>query len=270
MGNGGYHSLQPAGPLKARTVEIIAAILLVLYALVGVVSINARLSATDDLVGTTLVLGDNGGNTSITQRGKGDITTHVANILSAFLLTATAALLYQVYRTYEPTMALVGSLMFLGAALIAVLSGAIGWVLAQEYISPIGYVGVMEDKGKLTSRDGLQLMESFLEPIEAITGKVSHSFTALGTILYGGLITWTGVLPRWLGWLGLAAGTLMLLFWLGEPSAWFRLDLHFVLHFLGGATYLAWLFSTAAWLFFRGTRRNGIHRETTGTENTDV
>ena len=54
-----------------------------------------------------------------------------------------------------------------------------------------------------------------LVPILVLSEKVGLTFAVLGALAYGGLVAWTGSLPRWLGWLGIASGLLLLLTWAG-------------------------------------------------------
>ena len=275
MKSGDFSHSPETGLLAPRAVEVIAALLMALYVIAVLASIYTRLAVTDDVVITSRVVGDNGGNTSFSKRGTDpvwDLAPHATNIVSGFLLVAAAAFLYRVYRGHEPALALAGSLMFLGAACFAAMAGVIGWVLAQEYQSPLGYVGVLEDKGILTSRDGLFLLESFLEPARALTGKVGFTFAALAIVAYGGLIAWSGAAPRWLGWLGVVAGLLMFFIWVETDTA---IGLFFTwvkvaeaLHRIGGGLYLVCLALLAGWLLIRGTSETWLFQRRAGIRGT--
>ena len=75
-------------------------------------------------------------------------------------------------------------------------------------------------------------------------GRIGFTLSALGVIALGILIAWSGTLPRWLGWLGIAAGVSMFFIWVEAATT---------IHRLGGAGYLLWLAIMGGWLVVRGT-----------------
>ena len=244
MKSGELDSRQTGGLLPARAVEIVAGLLLALYVLAVVVSIVARLSVTDDVVVTFQQTDGIGELHDVSRRGTApgwDAATYVATLAGSFLLAAAAAFTYRALGRREPALAITGSMMFLGAAFFAGASAIIGLTLAQDFYSPAA------DEIRLTSLDWLYLMESALEPLRALFGEVSFTFSALGSLAYGGLLAGSRGGARWLnrlGWLGIAAGLLMFFIWFEDSGA---------LHRAGGGAYLLWLALLALRLLIKGT-----------------
>ena len=237
--------------LSRRNIQRAAAVLLLLYVLATTVAIVARLSAPGGLMLITPIsdaAGEPGGEWARfgLDRPWYD-ASHGANLAGSFLLVAAAAISYRVFRDKEPTLALTGASMFLGAAFFTGAAAIFLMALGQGYYAPIS------SEDTITARDGLHLLQALLEPLRALSGRVAFTFAALGSLAYGGLIAWNGSLPRWLGWLGLAAGLLMFFIWREEAAA---------LHRLGGGAYLLWLTLLAGWLFFRGTPDAGSTPDT--------
>ena len=222
---------------SARTEEIAAGLLLFLYAISVIVSIFARMSVTWDVVTTMSVDLES----NLTRRGTDETWQHItyaATLASAFLLAIAAAPACRVFKSASSPLALTGAFMFLGAAFFAGLSAILGLALAQGFYGPLG------PEGMLTSQEGFELKEALLEPLRSLAGNTSFTFAALGAIFFGGQIALNGSLPRWLGWLGIAAGLLMFFIWLEDGA---------LMHRLGGGAYLVWLILLAATLVFRGT-----------------
>ncbi len=237
------HSAQrQTGIISPRGLEIIAAALLLLYVLAVVVSIFARLSVTEDVTGTTTVTDAYGGRTQVTTWGlnpEGAIAGQAAALVGAFILTAAAAATVRLFAPGDSLLAQAGAFMLLGAAFFTGVSAMIGWILFREYMVSL------DVPGPLTSLEGLNLLRTHFEPLRALLGKVSFTFAGLGIMAYGGLIAGSGVLPRWLGWLGLAAGLSMFFIWFENTGP---------LHRAGGGAYLLCLTLWAGRLLIKGTR----------------
>ncbi len=226
-----------AGPQRAvvlsrRSTERTVAVLLGLYALALLVMIISRVSSGAD---------QSTAEESIRMIGVNSgwyVGIPLAALTAGFLLVAVAAVSYRVFRIWEPTLALLGSLLFLSAA-GAVCLGAIGGLtLAQEY------------GGAFPAQAPPALVESVvgtytaIEPLRALAGRVGFTFAGLGLLTWSGLITFTGAAPRWFGWLGLPVGAVMFFIWVPDASA---------MHRIGGIAYILWLTLLAGWLFVRGT-----------------
>ena len=109
--------------------------------------------------------------------------------------------------------------------------------------------------------------------------KVWLNFAALGTLSYGGLVALTGALPRWLAWLGIASGLMLLLTWeesiglmqmdRGRPDlVW--IPTRSLLNQLVGGPCLVWLLLSAGWLIARGTIRPSRGKDAPEMEKTDA
>ena len=231
---------RPASRLTRRGTEIAFALLLLLYVLAVALSIAARLSVADNVTATGPAAGPDGlvALSGLALNQEWALVQYGATLAGAFLLTALSALAYRLFRVYDPTLALAGAFMFLGAAFFSGLSAIAGLVLAQGYALAVG------SEAQLTSLNTLYLMSNTVEPLRALAGMVSFTFSGLALLILGGLTAWSGALPRWLGGLGILTGALMFFMWYADAA---------VLHRLGGAAYLLWLTLLAGWLLFRGT-----------------
>ena len=239
---------------SVRVAEVATGLFLLFYAVSVIVSILARMSVTWDVVVTMTVEVES----SLTRRGTEPAWQYIssaATLTSAFLLAITSALTCRVFSSRGQSLALAGAFMFLAASFFAGLSALFGLVLAQGFYGPLGPGAI------LSSQEGFDLMEAFFEPVRSLAGNTSFTFAALGALCFGILIALHGVIPRWLGWLGVASGLLMLFIWLEDGA---------LLHRLGGGAYLVWLILLAAMLIFRGARYSTNQVADLAKETSDV
>lgn len=203
---------QPIGILSRRAADRAAAGFLILYVLTVIASVAARIASGADSANPVAQISANYLPYVINQS---------ANLIAAFLLTALAAILYQLFRPLSAALALLTALMLLGAAVFAALGSVAGLTIAQSAENyPV------------------------IEPWRALAGKVSFTFAGLSLLALSGLISWRGTPCRWLGLWGLPVGILMFFIWYPDAS---------LLHRLSGGLYLLWLAAVAGWLLFRGT-----------------
>jgi hypothetical protein len=165
------------------------------------------------------------------------LTSMSAGLVSSILLITMAAGLYSIFRTSHRFLALATSFLLLAAALVWLISAASGLALAslaQEFVS--------------ASRIQAEATSSSARAVDLVresTGRVGFTLAGLGTFTLGVLIAWKDALPKWLGWLGVVVGILMLLIW-NDSAA--------VLHRVGGTGYLLWLLIIGGWLLVRGSQ----------------
>ena len=223
---------QHKGILSRWAAERIAAILLVLYTLAVAVSVAARVvSGVDQETAAESVrmLAVNYGWA---------VAAYTAGLIAAFALTLLAALIGPVFRPYDPTLAGISAFTLLGAAFFGGLAAISGLALVSAY------GGGLPAQAAYLPVDGGMATYMALEPLRALAGQVGFTFSGLALLSLGGLITLTGALPRWMGWLGILVGALMFFIWYDDAA---------ILHRIGGGLYLLWLLSVAGGLLFRGT-----------------
>jgi hypothetical protein len=165
------------------------------------------------------------------------LTSMSAGLASSILLIFLAAGLCSIFRARYHFLALATSFLFLAAALAWLTSAASGLALvslAQEFVSASGI-----------QAESLASSAGAVDLVRESTGRVGFTLAGLGTLVLGGFLAWKGALPKWLGWLGVVVGILMLFIW-NDSAA--------VLHRVGGTGYLLWLLITGGWLLVRGTR----------------
>ena len=216
---------QYKGILSRRAVERIAAILLILYILAVAVAVTARVSSGVDqetAAGSVRMLAVNYGWA---------VASYTAGLVAALALTVLAALIGQVFRRYDPTLAGISAFALLGAAFFGGLAAINGLALTAAY-------------GGGLPGDGGMATYMALAPLRALAGQVGFTFSGLALLSLGGLMALTGALPRWIGGLGLLVGALMFFIWYDDAA---------ILHRSGGGLYLIWLLLIAGGLLFRGT-----------------
>lgn len=162
------------------------------------------------------------------------IASTAASLVSSILLILLAAGLWHTFRACHPYAVLAGSFLFLAAAITWLVSAASGLALAALARDFVAVSGIPAD-----IMAGSALAVEFLRET---TGRTGFTLAALGLLTLAGLIAWKGALPRWLGWLGVAVGLMMLFIWVNDAAA---------LHRIGGAGYLLWLLTAGAWLVVR-------------------
>lgn len=224
---------QHKGILSRRAVERVSAILLVLYILAVAVAVTARVSSGVDqemAAESVRMLAVNHGWA---------VAAYTAGLVAAFTLTLLAALIGQVFRPYDPTLAGISAFALLGAACFGGLAAINGLALVSTYGG-----GLPPQAGYLPGDDGGLASYIVLEPMRVLAGKVGFTFSGLALLSLGGLMALTGALPRWIGGLGLLVGALMFFIWYDDAA---------ILHRIGGGLYLLWLLLIAGGLLFRGT-----------------
>jgi hypothetical protein len=165
------------------------------------------------------------------------LTSMSAGLVSSILLIMLAAGFYSIFRARHRFLALATSFLFLAAALAWLTSAASGLALAslaQEFVSASGVQAEITASSART-----------IDLVRESTGRVGFTLAGLGTLALGVLLAWKEVLPKWLGWLGVMVGILMLFIW-NDSAA--------VLHRVGGASYLLWLLIAGGWLLVRGSQ----------------
>jgi hypothetical protein len=220
-----------AATLSQRAIERITGGLLIAYMGAVIVAVAARVASNADQepFRTSLQL--------IAANRELYLTSLVSNLISNFLLVALAGGLYLTFRPRQRYLALLGASMFLAAGLIWMVSNISGLALAQlaqEFAKAPGSEGDMF----AASARAVELTREF-------AGRTAFTLAALGLLALGGLIAWSKVLPRWLGWLAVVVGVLTLFIWYEAAAA---------LHRIGGTGYLLWLLLTGGWLLLRGTK----------------
>lgn len=231
---------QYKGILYRRAAERIAAILLILYILAVAVSVAARVASGVDqetAAESVRMLAVNYGWA---------VAAYTAGLIAALTLTLLAALIGQIFRPYDPTLAGISAFALLGASLFGGLAAISGLALVSTY------GGGPPAQAVYLPGDGGMAAYAALEPLRALAGKVGFTFSGLALLSLGGLMALTGALPRWLGWLGLLVGALMFFIWYDDAA---------ILHRIGGGLYLLWLLLIAGGLLFRGTANPDIGRK---------
>ena len=249
-----------AGLLSRRGLERAAAVLLILYVLAVAVSVSQRVSSNADAAISMMEQGSGAADpasltpadtpTTPALKARNYTASQAASLIAAVILVALAAVSYRVFRGYDRTLALLGAFMFLGAAFLSCFAGVVGLTLAQEYslLVPAQAAPGAVEYGSIQA----------LEPLRALAGKTSFTFAGLGLLAFGGLIAWSGALPRWIGGLGIVAGAIMFYIWIDAIP---------ILHRIGGGAYLLWLALLAGWLMFRGT--GGVADAADNADNTE-
>ena len=168
------------------------------------------------------------------------LTSMYASVISNALLAGLAAGLYSTFRIYQPDLARAGAFLLLATAVVSMVAAVAGLALASLAQEFVGVTGNQENS--------LASSAQAVEVFRAYAGRTGFTFSALSLLAFGGLISWQGPIPKWLGWLGILVGVMMLLIWSESAT---------LLHRIGGTGYLVWLAITGGWLVLRGTRHVG-------------
>lgn len=166
------------------------------------------------------------------------LTSMYSGLVANFLLVVLAAGLYSIFAVHQVHLARIGAVLLLGAAIVSLMSSGSGLAVASL---------IREFTGDQL-RPGSALSSTLaVESIRETFGRIGFTLSALGVVALGALIAWSGTLPRWLGWLGIAAGISMFFIWMEAATS---------IHRLGGAGYLLWLAIMGGWLIVRGTQHD--------------
>ena len=167
------------------------------------------------------------------------------DFIGNLLTVPLAVLLYVVFRSHERNLALFGSFMFLAAGVTFMVTDMTAFALrnlAQDFAL---FAGSEETQAEATaifsSARGLALVGEFAE-------LVAGTFLSLALLSYGALVVWSRAVPRWLGWLSVAGGALVLFFWLDLAVNGF-----WVVGLAGLILILLLQLSLGGWLLLRGT-----------------
>jgi Domain of unknown function (DUF4386) len=216
--------------LSQRALERITGVLLVAYMAAVIVAVAARVASNADQEPFRASLQLIAANQSLY------LTSLVSNLISNFILIALSGGLYLTFGPRQRYLTLLGTFMFLGAGLIWMVSNISGLSLAQLALEFTTASGSQADMF-MSSAQAVELTREF-------AGKTAFTLAALGLLAFGGLISWSQAVPRWLGWLAVVVGVLTLFIWYDAAAA---------LHRIGGTGYLLWLLFTGVWLLLRGT-----------------
>lgn len=118
-------------------------------------------------------------------------------LLYGFPASLAGSAIYIAFRRHDPVLAMFSGSCFAGHGLLIVLTAAVllvGYRFPEEFVlfgaAPSSPAGIASS------------LELAMDKI----GKSAFAFLGLGLNLVGLLILLTGALPRWIGWLGFAAG----------------------------------------------------------------
>jgi hypothetical protein len=125
----------------------------------------------------------------------------VLDELSLFALIAVAAPLYIIFRRYDTTLALMGTLLLSAGGIVGVVRYMGNFAitqLAEVYMSSVGTEAVAIEAATLAT---------------VVTEKwginISAFLILLGSIIFNYLIVFQGAGVKWLGWFGLLANALV-------------------------------------------------------------
>ena len=163
------------------------------------------------------------------------VTSTVFSGVASVLLILLAGAMYLAFRPYERAMVLVGTLGFLAIGfimLVATMAGIASAEMANEFEKASGGTATMI----ATSARPLDLIKeaAFIGPVV---------FLPLSLLAFGSVIVWSRTVPRWLGWLALASGVVMLGFWV---NLW-------IVGIFGLMAAGLWFVLMGGWMLARGT-----------------
>jgi hypothetical protein len=167
----------------------------------------------------------------------------VVDIVRAFLAVAAALGLYLILRERARATGLAGLLLFVASAIFAAGTAIVGagMVRAADDYTGGGLAGIGSG-----SEDVLELIR-VLAILHFANFLLAFAALGFGAAAFARGLAWSsGIAPRWLGWLGLAAGALLLLTPLAVTT-----DILFLPFFFGAILTLVWLLATGLWLALR-------------------
>ena len=177
--------------LSHRTSERIAALLLILYSIAQIITIVARIASSTDQPDALSSIA------MISANHSWYIASKIANLIAAFLLLAASVFIFQVFRPFDRTLALLTAVLLATAGIFWLHSSLAGMALAETYGAPLPETAVLSENVR-------QSAFFAIEPVRAIAGRVGFTAAALGS----GLMERPDSLRRafaplaWLGRLG--------------------------------------------------------------------
>jgi hypothetical protein len=176
----------------------------------------------------------------------------VVEVASGFLSIAAGLGLYLMLRERARGMALAGLLLFVVSCVFEAGRAFVGAGMVRAADDYVG--GGLSGIGS-GSEDVLELIRVLGE---LHFGYFLTAFAALGlgAGAFAYALAWsTGAVPRWLGWLGLLAGGLLLLTPLAVTA-----ELLFLPFFFGAILTIVWLLATGLWLVLRAPMAERVPR----------
>jgi len=172
----------------------------------------------------------------------------IVEVVSGFLTLAAGVGLYVLLREAARATALTGLLFFTVSCVLETGRAFIGAGMIRAADDYTG--GGLEGIGS-----GSEDLLEFIRVLAVVHfGFFLTAFAALGlgAAAFAYALGWsTHVAPRWLGWLGLAAGALLLLTPLAVTT-----DVLFLPFFVGSILTILWLFAAGLWLAIRRSVRD--------------
>lgn len=167
----------------------------------------------------------------------------VVEVAGGFLAIAAGLGLYLLLRERVRGIALVGLLLLVVSCVFAAGRAFVGAGMvraADDYVGG-GLAGI--GRG---SEDVLELIR-VLAVLHFANFLTAFATLGMGAAAFAYGLAWsTGIAPRWLGWLGLVAGALLVLTPLAVTA-----DVLFLPFFFGAILTIVWLLATGLWLALR-------------------
>lgn len=182
----------------------------------------------------------------VENQGRQYLTLVVLHV-SSVLVLVLAATLYLAFRPFDRALALVGALGLVALGFTFIMANVAGGALvniAEEYET----VSAAKSDMLLASARAITMLQVFTWFDGAFT------FLPLSLLAFGAIITRSNALPRWLGWLGIAAGVVMPTMWLSQHP--FLIEAFWVVAMIGMMGSLLWLLLVGGWLLVSGTRQS--------------
>jgi hypothetical protein len=167
----------------------------------------------------------------------------VVEVATALLALAAGLGLYLLLRERARGAALLGLLLFVLSGVFHAGTGIVGagMIRAADDYTGGGLAGIGSG-----SEDVLELIR-VLATIHFANFLTGFAVLGIGAAAFAYGLAWTsGLAPRWLGWLGLVTGALLVL----TPLA-VTVELLFLPFFFGAILTLVWLLATGLWLALR-------------------
>lgn len=161
-------------------------------------------------------------------------------ILIGLITPVLSAAIYLVFSRQERPLALLGAFALMAAGITSLVAGVFRFAifsLSEDLSATSG-----PDSDVLTA-----IARALAYGNDRVAFYATLTLLGLGVAAVGAVIVRRRILPRWLGWLGVIGGLLMILDWLdllGVP----------VFGIIGFLCTLVFMLTAGGWLLFRGTR----------------